>query len=380
MGETQRVCPTCGAGYGKDALFCPKDGAPLAFRKPSAAGDPYLGLLVAGQFEINRLVGIGSMGRVYRAHQSGIERAVAIKILHREQTKDPAIVARFQREARVAGALSHPNIVNVLVAGELEREADKTDGEPYIAMEFLDGMSLRSALVAHNGALMQMRALKIVLEISDGMGEAHAHGVVHRDLKPENVMLTTCGADSDFVKVLDFGVARVGHGDSSLATHAGAILGTAVYACPESARGEPVGPAGDVYSIATVLFECLVGRTPFQGAGPVDLLIQHAQAGAPDIRSLPNGRDVPAPIADLIAKNLAKNPSERAPDARVFGRMLVSAVRASGLDVALLVGQATLLGGPARQPKARDDVTAPMPVVPERKALQTLGNPGGRVP
>jgi serine/threonine-protein kinase len=377
MGETQRVCPTCGAGYGKDALFCPKDGAPLAFRKPSATGDPYLGITVAGQFQINRLVGIGSMGRVYRAHQSGIERPVAIKILHREQARDPAIVARFQREARVAGALGHPNIVNVLVAGELEHKAERSDGEPYIVMEFLDGMSLRSALVAHNGALAQMRALKIVLEISDGMGQAHAHGVVHRDLKPENVMLTTCGADPDFVKVLDFGVARVGQGDSSLATHAGAILGTALYACPESARGERVGPAGDVYSIATVLFECLVGRTPFQGAGPVDLLIQHAQAAPPDVRSVPNGQAVPAPIAELIAKSLAKNPSDRAPDARIFGRMLVSAARSSGLDVALLVGQATLLGGPARQPKTRDDVTAPMPVVPERKALHDV--PGGTV-
>jgi serine/threonine-protein kinase len=379
MGETQRVCPTCGAGYGKDALFCPKDGAPLAFKKPSTAGDPYLGLSVAGQFRIDRLVGIGSMGRVYRAHQSGIERAVAIKILHREQTKDKALVARFQREARVTGSLSHPNIVNVLIAGELEH-AEHTGGEPYIVMEFLDGMSLRSALVAHNGALQQMRALKIVLEISDGMGEAHAHGVVHRDLKPENVMLTSCGADSDFVKVLDFGVARVGQADSSLATHAGAILGTALYACPESARGERVGPAGDVYSIATVLFECLVGRTPFQGAGPVDVLIQHAQAGPPDIRSLPNGQSVAAPIAELIAKNLAKNPIDRAPDARLFGRMLVSAARASGLDIALLVGQATLLGGPARQPKPRDDVTAPVPVAPERKALQDLPNPGGRIP
>src|SRR5439155_5807429 len=133
-----------------------------------------------------------------------------------------------------------------------------------------------------------------------------------------------------------------------------------------------------VYSIATVLFECLVGRTPFQGAGPVDVLIQHAQAGPPDVRSLPNGQNVPAPIAELIARNLAKNPSDRAPDARLFGRMLVSAARASGLDVATLVGQATLLGGPARQAKPRDDVTAPVPVAPERKALQTLGDPGGR--
>jgi len=379
MGETRRVCPTCGAGYGKDALFCPKDGAPLASRKPSASGDPYLGLSVAGQFGIDRLVGIGSMGRVYRAHQSGIDRFVAVKILHREHRKDEALVARFQREGRVAGSLAHPNIVNVLVAGELERGTERTDGEPYLVMEYMDGMSLRSALVASNGGLQQMRALKIVLEVSDGLGEAHAHGVVHRDLKPENVMLTSCGSDPDFVKVLDFGVARVGAGDSSLATHAGAILGTALYACPESARGERVGPAGDVYSIATVLFECLVGRTPFQGAGPVDVLIQHAQAGPPDIRAVQGGQNVPGPIAELIAKNLAKSPGDRAPDARLFGRMLVSAARASGLDVALLVGQATLLGGPAHQQRGVQQVTAPVPVAAERKALQNLGNPGGRV-
>lgn len=380
MGETQRVCPTCGAGYGKDALFCPKDGAPLAYRRSAGGADRYLGLSVAGQFRIDRLIGIGSMGRVYRAHQSGIERAVAVKILHRERAKDKDIVARFQREARVAGALSHPNVVDVIVAGELEHGGARTDGEPYLVMEFLDGMSLRSALVASAGALPQARALKIALEIADGMGEAHARGVVHRDLKPENVMLVSCGADPDFVKVLDFGVARVGQGDSSLATHAGAILGTALYACPESARGERVGPPGDVYSIATVLFECLVGRTPFQGAGPVDLLIQHAQAPAPDIRSVPNGDQVPGPIADLITKNLAKNPSERAPDARLFGRMLVSAARASGLDVALLVGQATLLGSPVRQPKPAQEVTAPMPAASERKTLRDLGNTGGRLP
>jgi len=380
MGETQRVCPTCGAGYGKDALFCPKDGAPLAFRKSAGGSDRYLGLRVAGQFLIDRLVGIGSMGRVYRAHQSGIERAVAIKILHREQAKERDVVLRFQREARVAGALMHPNVVGVLVAGELEHGAERTNGEPYLVMEYLDGMSLRSALVASAGALPMMRALKIVLEISDGLGEAHAHGVVHRDLKPENVMLVSCGADPDFVKVLDFGVARVGESDSSLATHAGAILGTALYACPESDRGEPVGPAGDVYSIATVLFECLVGRTPFQGAGPVDLLIQHAQARPPDIRSVPNGDKVPGPVAELIAKNLAKSPADRAPDARLFGRMLVSAARASGLDIALLVGQATLLGGPCRHEKGSQPVTAPMPAAPERRALRNVGNPGGSSP
>jgi serine/threonine-protein kinase len=351
MPEARRVCPSCGEAYRGAALFCPRDGAPLAHRAPEVDGDPYAGLRVAGDIELERLVGIGSMGRVYRANQAQIERLVAVKILHKEHARNPTLAARFHREGRVAGGLSHPNIVVVHAAGELARGAERTDGEPFLVMEYLDGLSLRSALAAGGGALTLARALRIVLQICDGVGEAHAGGIVHRDLKPENVMLVAVGADPDFVKVLDFGVARVGEADSSVATHAGAILGTALYACPESARGDRVAAPGDVYSIATLLFECLAGRAPFEGKGPVDILIQHAHATAPDLRGMPRAATTPDPIAVLVAKNLAKSPAERSPGARELGLALLEAARQSGMDPASLVSRATLIGANGGAPR-----------------------------
>lgn len=411
MGEARRVCPTCGAAYGGDALFCPRDGAPLGSRKPEGLVDPYAGLSIGGggdgggRIRLERLAGLGSMGRVYRAYQAGLERAVAVKILHRELLKNATLVARFHREGRVAGGLIHPNVVAIHDAGTLperrvsppsaaalvEEGNDRTDGEPYLVMEFLDGLSLRSALVAAGGnGLSLERAVHVVLQISDAMGEAHARGIVHRDLKPENVMLVTCGADPDFAKVLDFGVARVGETDSSVATHAGAILGTATYACPESARGDPVGPAGDVYSLATLLFECLAGHPPFQGAGPVDVLIQHAQAPAPDVRATARASAIPEEIASLIARNLSKNPTDRAPDGRAFGRALFAAVShgpsdASGLrqNGASVFAGSTLIGTEHRStrgeaPPASGETTSAMATVVEKKTLRDLGTKGGR--
>ncbi len=370
MGEARRTCPTCGEAYGSEALFCPRDGAPLAARKPEALGDPYLGLHIGGKLHLQRLIGIGSMGRVYRASQPDIGRPVAVKVLHREHMKRRDLVARFLREGRVAGGLSHPNLVTVHGSGELDPSPGQSAAEPYLVMEFLDGLTLRSALAATEGALPLPRALAVVLSICDALGEAHAKDIVHRDLKPENVMLVHVGADPDFVKVLDFGVARVGEADSSIATHAGAILGTALYACPESARGDRVGPPGDVYSIATVLFECLAGRPPFTGKGPVDVLIQHAQAAPPDVRSEGQGRGVPEPLARLLETNLAKSPGERSADARAFGRSLVDAARASGLDVGALMQRATLLGAPSVR---SDGAPTPLSSSVTRKTLRDLG-------
>jgi serine/threonine-protein kinase len=335
-------------------LFCPRDGAPLTARRQEPGRDPHVGLTIDGGLRIERLVGIGTMGRVYRAWQSGTERPVAIKILHREHAKNPTLVARFHREGRVAGGLVHPNVVSVFAAGSLPHGAE-TDGEPYLAMEFLDGLTLRSAFAAVEGALSLTRALRILLQIADAIGEAHVRDIVHRDLKPENVMLVPVGADPEFVKVLDFGVARVGEADSSLATHAGAVLGTAVYACPESARGERVGPPGDVYSMATLLFECLAGRTPFQGKSPVDVLIQHAQAVVPDLRTLARCA-VPEPLAAVVARALSKNPRDRYRDGRDFGRALLDAARASGVDDEVLTGRVTLTGA-GRAPEHAQSTT-----------------------
>ncbi|AUX41051.1 uncharacterized protein SOCE26_024560 [Sorangium cellulosum] len=349
-----KSCPSCGERYDAGVLFCPRDGTPLASSRKSAAfgaseRDPYQGLTLEGQIQIHHLIGIGSMGRVYRAFQAGIERDVAVKILHRELSTNAELVSRFHREAKIASRLVHANVVQVLMTGSIPSTADaRIGGELYLVMEHLDGISLLSALAAagaagESEALPLPRALHVILQVCDAVGEAHAQGIVHRDLKPENIMLVRRGEDPDFVKVLDFGIARFDWADKALTTQAGLIFGTAKYISPEGAEGQRVGPPADVYSIATMLYQCLAGRAPFEGDSPVALLVQHTHAPPTDLRSIARSSYVPAPIAEVVMKNLAKRPSERAPDARALGRALALAVRASGLDPDEIAAQPGLL-------------------------------------
>jgi eukaryotic-like serine/threonine-protein kinase len=344
MEEPPRTCSRCGESYAVEVIFCPKDGTPLGAKKTDVLDDPYIDLQVDGQFRIQQLIGIGAMGRVYRAHQKGIDRPVAIKILHRDLLRNPTVMTRFVREAKVASRLIHPNVIQVLMAGELDRISADIGGEAYLVMEFLDGISLRSALAAAGTAMPLPRALHIILQVCDAVGEAHAQSIVHRDLKPENVMLVRRGDDADFVKVLDFGVARIDWADTSVATQAGVIFGTARYISPEGAQGLPVSSPSDVYSIAVMLFQCLAGETPFDADNPVGILIKHTSQPAPDVRSIARSSYVPEPLARVIAANLAKDPAERCRDARELGRALVDAARSSGLSPDDLVMRSTLLG------------------------------------
>jgi serine/threonine-protein kinase len=353
-----KFCPTCGIRYAGDAIFCPGDGTPLFSTQVGGEGtDVYLGREISGHIEIRELAGVGAMGRVYRAFQKGIERDVAVKILHRELSANPQLVARFHREAKVASRLSHPNVVQVHLAGQLP------DGALYIVMEYLDGLSLQSALLASGGQMPLSRALHIALQICDAAGEAHSEGVVHRDLKPDNVMLIRRGDDVDYVKVLDFGIARLNWGDQSMATAAGLIFGTARYISPEGAQGEAVGPSGDVYAIATVLYQMLSGRTPFEGDQAVALLVQQIHDPPPPLQGSAAGKDVPEAIARVVMKNLAKRPADRASDAHALGRMLLDAAKTSGLSPEDLVPRSLLLGSKSGRIQlgadARTD-TAPM--------------------
>jgi serine/threonine-protein kinase len=200
----------------------------------------------------------------------------------------------------------------------------------------------------------------IALELCDAVGAAHDLGIVHRDLKPENVMLVRRGDDSDFVKLLDFGLSRFGEAEAGVSTHAGAVLGTARYLSPEGARGEPVGPAADVYAVATLLFECLAGRTPFDGDRPVAILVKKSSERAPDLADLEHGRSVPAPVRELIARALEVDPAARPADARTLGQALADAARASGLGEQELWARPTLLGTRAAR---RLTATAPTRVL-----------------
>ena len=290
-GERPKACPSCGARFPADALFCSLDGSPLTASPgliaAAAATDPYLGREILGHIEIRQLVGIGAMGRVYRAFQRGIDRDLAVKVLHRELSSNKALVARFDREAKVASRLAHPNVVHVLLVGQLP------DGAMYIVMEYLDGMSLQGALAAAGGAMPLPRALHLVLQLCDAAGEAHAQGIVHRDLKPENVMLIKRADDPDFVKVLDFGIARraIGKdeplppsGTTDLAamemyalantlTADGVIAGTPMYMAPEQLRGEPLDGRADQFAWGVVAYELLGGVLPWgRDVDPLELV------------------------------------------------------------------------------------------------------------
>lgn len=369
MAGPGRHCTRCGASFEPDVLYCPRDGQPLTTRRTEIGDDPYLGLSIDG-LRLDQLVGLGAMGRVYRARETSIDRDVAVKILHRELIRNPVLVSRFEREARAAARIAHPNVITVYRTGTLPELGPAVGGEAYLVLEYLDGISLRSALAAARGALPLPRALHIVLQICDAVGEAHAQNVVHRDLKPDNVMLVHRGDDTDFVKVLDFGVARFEDTDGELFTQAGAVLGTARYVSPEGASGEPVGAPGDVYSITTMLFECLAGTTPFDGDSPVAILVKQTTERAPDIRSIPRSSYVPAPLAALIAQNLAKDPAARHRDARELGRALVAAAHESGLSAEDLLPRSTLLGTRPMLRWASLERTKAMP-------LSTAARPGG---
>jgi serine/threonine-protein kinase len=322
----KKRCPTCGSEYDAAAAFCPKDGAALADAAPGEARDPYLGMVLSGDIEIRSVAGVGAMGTVYRAHQRSIDRDVAVKVLHQELSSNSQLVRRFHREAKIASRLQHPHVVDVHLVGQLDGSASDGagGGALYIVMEYLDGKSLAAAL-GDDGRMPLERALGIILQIADAVGEGHALGIVHRDLKPENVMLVRRADVDDWVKVLDFGIARLEIGDQSMETVAGRVMGTARYISPEGAIGAPVGPPGDVYAIATMLYQMLAGRTPFDAAQPIGLLVKHVHEAPPPLASF--APHVPAPIAKVVMENLAKEPEHRAANARAFAAALTAAAK-----------------------------------------------------
>ena len=365
----KRTCSRCGKTYDSDAAFCPSDGTKLEGPIDPDV-DPYIGATLPGDIEIKNIAGSGAMGKVYRAHQRGIDRDVAVKILHRELSGNLPLVQRFHREAKIASKLQHPHVVEVYLAGQLP------DGALYIVMEYLDGHSLAAALQSAGGRLDMTRALSIALQICDAVGEGHARGIVHRDLKPENVMLVRRADTSDFVKVLDFGIAKVSLGEQSMETAAGLIFGTARYISPEGAQGSTVGPAGDVYSIAVMLYQLLCGRTPFDAEQPVGLLIKHIHESPPLLRSWPAAKDVPEPIARVIMDNLVKDPTRRAPSARAFGNAIAAAAKEANVsfsDVGVVARMSMVDPGSAKLSVDRTlDDASMMPIPPSPGSAPTI--------
>lgn len=254
-----------------------------------------VGEKIAGRYEVEELVGHGGMSSVYKAHDSLLERNVALKILHEQYNADEDFVERFKREARAVAQLQHPNIVTVIDRGEAE-------DRQFIVFEYVDGENLKE-LVVRKGRLDVREALEIAVEVARGLAFAHSQGLVHRDVKPQNVLLNGDGR----AKVTDFGIARSLDMDGM--TQTGTVLGTSNYIAPEQASGQRVDTQSDVYSLGVVLYELLAGEVPFPGESFVAVAMKHVHEPPPNLLDV--RRDVPLRVAAAVDRALEKDPEQR---------------------------------------------------------------------
>jgi eukaryotic-like serine/threonine-protein kinase len=300
--------------------------------------------LVDGRYRVLRRIGSGGMADVYCAEDNHLGRQVAIKVLHRRFAQDQEFVERFRREAKSAAGLNHPNVVGVFDRGEHE-------GTYYIAMEFLEGRTLKD-IIAAEAPLPQERVIDLGLQILQAAGFAHRHGVIHRDFKPHNVIVDELG----HAKVTDFGIARAG---ASEMTETGSIMGTAQYLSPEQAQGHAVTATSDIYSIGVMLYEMLAGRLPFEGDSAVAVALKHLSEPPPPISHW--RPDVHPALEAVVMAALAKDPAHRWQSAEDL---------AAGLEGARIQmeagpngGQDTAAFAPIAMPVAGD--TAPTQLAPE---------------
>ncbi|MEO8903763.1 MAG: serine/threonine-protein kinase, partial [Polyangiaceae bacterium] len=281
--------------------------------------DPRVGTLLADRYRIDALVGEGGMGKVYSAEHVLMRKRLAVKVLRRELTSVPEVVARFEREAMAAGNIEHPNVAAATDFGKLP------DGAVFLVLEFVSGQSLRDEIA--RGAFTVDRSLHITRQIASALAAAHSQGIVHRDLKPENVMLVDKGGDPDFVKVLDFGIAKVPLGDDGAPkanpiTKAGMVFGTPEYMAPEQALGQNVDGRADLYALGVMLYEMLAGTRPFSSQSSVGILGQQLSSPVPSFAERAPGSDVPPATELIVRKLLARESAERFQSAAELARAI----------------------------------------------------------
>ena len=302
------VCEKCQASNADpSAKFCRECGAmlPVAVEDPD---HPLLGKIVLDRYRVVKLIGEGGMGKVYLAEQKmgNAVRKVAIKTLHREFNRDAHLVARFYRECETVIELSHPNTVKFYDFGEL------SDGTLVLVMEYIQGESL--AEILDRGPMDVARVDPVLIQICGSLHEAHQHGVVHRDLKPENILLTTRGGQRDFVKVLDFGIAKRSEAEdkeSQKLTKQGTVLGTPPYMSPEQFSGQALDSRSDIYSLGVITFEMLTGRLPHEANTPWEWATKHLTAEPIPLESFPDGAQVDPSRRAAVMSCLDKSPDGR---------------------------------------------------------------------
>ena len=286
----------------------------------SPTDDKFVGKTLPGGYHILDLISVGGMGRVYRAEQSALGRTVAVKIIHPHLLSDENSALRFITEARAASQLNHPNSIAVFDFGRTD------DGQPYLVMEFLRGKDL--ARVAYEeGPLAFGRIVDVLRQTLAALSEAHDLGIVHRDLKPENIILEPLRRGGDFVKVVDFGLAKLrADAQAPGVTSPGIVCGTPDYMAPEQGRGDPIDGRSDLYAMGVILFQLLTGRLPFEADSPTQVVMMHMTIPVPDPRQVAPERNIPEPLVQVVNKALSKDARKRYQDAIEFQDALKSAL------------------------------------------------------
>ncbi len=306
------------------------------------APDEHIGKTVANKYRVEQMIGEGGMGKVYKATQLALDKPVVLKVLRQALLSDERTVARFQREAKAASRLNHPNSISVLDFGQAD------DGAMYIAMEYVQGKDLHHIL-SREWPLPEARVIRLVSQVLSALADAHSAGVIHRDLKPENIMVEQRRGEADFVKVLDFGIAKIVDGtndDGPALTRAGFVCGTPEYMSPEQARGAQLDHRSDLYAVGVILYQLTSGMLPFDSDSAVGFATKHlTEVPPPPTRRRPDARVSPA-MERLIMKALAKSPDDRPQTAEQFRAELlaIEKERRAGVGPSRRPGQASAPG------------------------------------
>ena len=307
-----RYCPICERTYVDEITVCEVDGAIL--RESGPKQDPLVGKIVRGRYRVLEKIGEGGMGTVYLAEQLAISRKVAFKLLHPDYARDQEFVRRFRQEAKLAASLNHRNIITVFDFDQAD------DGSLYIVMEYVAGQSLNKLI--QQGPMDLGRALRLAIQIGEGLKAAHGAGVIHRDIKPENVMVV----GEEEIKLMDFGIARLSDTEAATRlTRPGMIMGTPTYMAPEQIEGGEVGTATDIYAFGIVLYEILSGSVPFTAPTPSAILVKHLQETAVPLRKL--RKEIPASLEKVVKQALEKRPDQRQKSMDEVVELLVKAQR-----------------------------------------------------
>ena len=370
-----KVCPNCELTYSDNEFFCAVDGSPL--RSTGTDADNLVGTVIADRYRIESILGEGGMGRVYRARHVRVPREAAIKVLRRALIADTYAVAAFNREARNAASVGdHPNVAAVYDFGET------SDGLVFLAMEYIEGETLARVL-EREPVLPVRRAVEIVRQIAAGLTAAHElpEPVVHRDLKPDNILLKTTRDGSDWVKIVDFGIAKAVKRDTQLLTTPGLVVGTPRYMSPEQLTGGTVDVRTDVYALAIIAYRVLTGRMPFPTNTPeeestIQWALQRLTQEPLPLQQGQSGSEWPSGAQAVFDRALRRDPDQRTPSASEFARSLARSLGFSTPSGAIgavsdLTRAAPVGGLPAASPEA---LTTPVPV-PVRAAETRVISP-----